>query len=179
MKGNKSRKIGKAGFGVLIAIGLVAAVGVSVLMTYYVGYDTTADADVILEYSADNSTFENAETLGKTFDVEDDFCGADIETHPFWIKCNGDLDAQLAVNWTITDTSTDDPEGLTLQLQKKDGAVWVDVMSWVMTDGGTITQLYDFDAGDVDELQIVITGDDYLMEGTYSFDLDLEASSKL
>ena len=85
------------------------------------------------------------------------------------------------MNWTFTDISTDDPEGITIALTYRTSMLeeWTDVLNFTAVDGESVTVQYTFSPGDEDHFGIWVGGDDYLMTGEYGFSLDLEASSKL
>jgi len=173
-----TKKIGKKASLFLVLIVALAITATAVLMGYYLNYnEISADAGVILEYSVDDVNWENAEDLDKSWDLGSDFCGADVETHTFFIKCNADLDSALNVTWTISDVSTDDPEGLTIQLQYNDGG-FEDIINWEATDGGSASAMFEFNHSDDIEFKIIVTGHDYLKEGDYGFLLELEATSE-
>ena len=176
------KKISKKGAVLLAGLLVIGMIAGAAMMNRYMQRNGQADSQVILEYSATGDfTGEevNAEDLDMPIDVGDDFVGNDTEYFEYWMKCNPDLDNDLDVNWTITDTSTDDPEGLTISLQYNNSGTWEDVFEWVATDGGSLNTGYTFSPGDADHLRVVITGHDYLIEGEYSFSLDLEASSQI
>ena len=176
------KKISKKGAIILAGLIIVGLVASGALMNYYLNRDVTADSQVILEYSATGDfTGEevNAETLDMPIDVGDDFVGNDTEFFVYWMKCNANLDNDLKTTWTLSDTSTDDPEGLTIALQYDDSGTWTDIFNWSAVDDGSTAQAYTFSPGDVDNLRVWITGHEYLMEGEYSFLLELEATSQV
>ena len=155
-----------------LAVGLVllvagVAITSGVLMAYYYQGTVEADADVILEWSVDNSVWENAEDLDKTIDVGNDFVGGDTETFDRWIKYNANADNNLVVKFEFTDTGTDDAAGVYIKLEYNNSGTWTQICN--ETTSGT----HEFTPGDAEDLRITIVGDTYLEEGDYQYTLDI------
>jgi hypothetical protein len=167
----KLSKIGMISITLLIATALIVS---GALMSYYLQVTVNVDSGVILEYSEDDVTYENAEDLDKTFDYLN-FVGDDIDTKLFYMKCNANLDNDLPVTFTISNSLIDDdPDGMTIALQYDNGGTWTDIFNWTVIDDGSTTGDFTFSPADEIDFRMWVEGDYYLKEGDHAFTLDLE-----
>lgn len=160
---------------IFVALAFVATAAV---IGYYLTGTTTVDTGVVLQYSEDDATWENAEDLVKSYELTN-FVGDDVDNQEFYLLCNANLDNAFEVTFTLADESVDDPEGININVTYFDGADWVSIIDWDATDGGSTTGTYTFDPGDDINFKMTFTGDIYLMEGEHSFELLTEATEKL
>jgi len=143
------------------------------VMSYYMQTTVNIGTDAVLEYSLDDITYQKCEDLGKTYDFVN-FTGDNIEVQQFHIKASPHLQKNVPVEFTITDISTNDPDGMTLALQYDDSGTWTDIFNWSATQSGTTSGTFIFPPNHKENFRLWVEGHYYLMEGDHSFTIDLE-----
>lgn len=169
----KLSKIGIISLTLIIASALTVC---GVLMSYYVNVTVNVDSGVILEYSATGvygGEEVNAEDLDLTYDFLN-FVGDDVDTKQAWYKCNANLDKDLPITFTITDTSIDDPDGLTIAWQYDNSGTWTDIFNWTATQSGSTSGDFTFNPAQTENFRMWVSGNHYLEEGDHSFLLEVE-----
>lgn len=166
-------KMKKTGL-IALTLLIISALTVSgALMSYYLNVTVNVDSGVILEYSPDDVTYENAEDLDKIFTYTD-FVGDNIDVQTWFIKASPHLQKDVLTKFTITDQSTDDPEGIDIALQYDDSGTWTDIFNWSAVQSGSTSGTFTFPPNHKENFRLWVSGDYYLMEGDHQFLIELE-----
>jgi len=158
--------------GIVLVIGAGVTMGALIANWFFQG-STTVNTTAVLQYSEDNTNWQSAEDLMKNWALEN-FVGNDVDTQIFYLKCNPNLDNSFQATFNISDNSTDDPEGININLSYNNSGNWVSLIDWDATYNGYSTVTYTFNPGDDIEFKLTFTGDIYLKEGNHEFALTVE-----
>lgn len=168
------KKLSKIGIISMTLIIISSLMVCGALMSYYINTTINVDSGVLFEYSTTGvygGEEENCEDLDKTLDFLN-FVGNDTEIHDFYIRLNQHANKPHTIKFIITDTSTDNPEGLQIALQWDNAGTWTDLFNWSATQSGTTEEVLLFQPNTMRHLRVWVQGDVYLLEGEHSFLLE-------
>lgn len=161
-----SRKILLVGVVLLISCGLA----IGALMNFYARETSKITSDVVLTWDT-----TNAENLILT----EDFItvGGNTDTYSHTMVYSSEADNELTVDFTISNTSDDDSEGIVFTVYENSTGVWLELVSFNATaDEEPQVGQYTFTPGETLELMTEYVCDTYLMQGDYEFTLDITRS---